>query len=158
MIEIKRNDEQFNLDNISNQDIFEGIKEGITHTAKTLKNFESSKNINIEFEEENCSRKQAYGADGNIYPNIHLAATLSDPNVNFSYVNAIVVVTPFGGKMIVYGSNASLQTLETDALKNSVHSFMQSTFPDSDYNKKLQDYQKISQIKTRIYDEMVFGK
>ncbi len=158
MIEIKRNDEQFNLDNIDNSTIFEGIKDGITATAKTLNNFKSCDNIQIDFEEEHSTRKQAFGADGNMYPNIHLSATLSDPNERFSYVNTIVVVTPFGGKMIVYGQNAQLQTIETEDLQNSIHTFMQSTFPDSDYAEKLQKYNHVSQIKTRIYDEMVFGK
>ncbi len=158
MIEIKRNDEQFNLDNIDNKTIFEGIKDGIASSAKTLNNFKSCDNLQIDFEDDHSTRKQTFGVDGNLYPHIHLSTTLSNPHERFSYVNAIVVVTPFGGKMVVYGQNAQLQTIETEDLQNSVQTFMQNTFPDSDYAEKLQKYNRAAQIKTRIYDEMVFGK
>ena len=158
MIEYKRNDENFNLDNITNQQLFDGLKDGIEESAKGLKQFSDSERINIEFEDNHSSRKQAYGTDGNIYPNVHLSTTISNPDKIYCSVNAIVVVTPFDGKMIVYGEGTTMQTLSPESLQTSLHNFMAETFPDSDYAEKLQKYQKASQIRTKVYDEMVFGK
>lgn len=158
MIEYKRNDADFNLDNISNQQLFDGLKSGMETCARELKSFSDAKNIDIEFEDKHSSRKQAYGEDGNIYPNIQLSTTISNPDKIYSYVNATFVITPFDGKMIIYGEGIKMQTLTPDALQTSLHNFMQTTFPEGNYTEKLKKYQSASQIKKKIYDEMVFGQ
>lgn len=156
MIKLTRNDEKFNLDTVSNEELFEGLKGGIVSTVKEVFPFRDINESNLSFVNKRSSRRSSLGADGNLYPTICLATYVTG-NKKYLSADATVILTPFEVKM-AFADESGLQTLESDELTEALTTFMNTTFPDGDYENKLHEYQENEKRANKFYDDMVFGR
>ncbi len=138
-----REDELFNLQKISYRDLFLGLKVGIVEAISDYENREFDES-RIDVNEERCSTRMAYGEDGNLYPKIIL-----DLNQRYS-----VLVTPFKIEMLVIDFN--IKTFQNDKLTQALIKFMNSYFPNSDYEEKRQKYENNLKIMKKCSENMLF--
>lgn len=155
MIEIKRNDENFNLDNVSDKELFEGIKDGMVESIKNMPNFEYVTNEKIKLLDES-SRRQIIGSDGNLYPHINLSTRIMPNKGLYFSTHANFLINPFDIRMVVVTENG-IETIEAEELTSAFTKFMTSRFPDGNYLEKKAEYERKVEIRNRVYDDMVFG-
>ena len=155
MIIFNRNDEKFNLDTVSNEQLFEGLKGGVVNFLKEYPGLEDIEDKDVKFVNKRSFRRTSYGGDGNIYPTISLATEIKPNNVISS---PTVVLTPFQIKILVPILFSNLEAFESDHLTNALTNFITTTFPDSDYKNKKQEYFENTERMKKFHDNMVFGE
>jgi len=155
MFDIKRNDESFNLDKVSNEELFEGLKSDVVNAIKEITRFENLTDSNIKLCPENCFRTHASAEDGNLYPKISLATTIKIPN-ELGVINLIFVISPFDIKLLL--CDFGLKVIVSKKLDDVVSDFIKTKFPNSDYDEKKQKYLKLVEISNKIYNNMIFEK
>ena len=153
-IEIKRNDEQFNLDNVSNEELFEGLKSGIIEAIRDVKYLENITESEIRLLDDSF-RKSICGADGNLYPSILLSTRSIPKDYPIMATNVNFLVTPFDCKMILLRDG--LYNSNPECLSVALEKFMMTRFPESDYLEKKDEFIRKTNIRNKIYDSMVFG-
>lgn len=155
MIEIKRNDEKFNLDNVTDEELLEGLKDGIVKSLKSFKGLENIDISHLSLDEDHSFRKTSYGRDGNMYPEISLSTNITMPG-NLGPKGLNLLVKPFDIKMIIVKNG--ITTLQPKELQKAFKKFMLITFPNSDYAEKKQKYDEMAALRDRVYNRMVFGE
>lgn len=143
MLRKVRADKDFNLETLSYEEIFDGLKFGI---ARAISGF-SKLGIYIEDLElnlEGCLTRKAYGEDMNLYPKIYL-------NLKGDYS---VLLTPFEIELLRVGNG--IKSLSCDELTISLLDFMQDKFPDCDYIKIYENYQKNAEIIKKQREKHLF--
>jgi len=154
MIGFTRNDEKFNLDNVSNEELFEGLKGGVVSFLQEYPGLQDIEDKDVSFVNKRSFRRTTYGGDGNVYPTISLATDIKSNNVIGS---PTILLTPFQIKLLVPILFSSLESFESEHLTNALTKFMTTTFPDSDYESKKQEYFETVRKMNEFYDNMVFG-
>lgn len=150
-----RNDAEFNLDNLSNKEIFDGLKESMFECLKQVEHLEEITLEDIEFKEDSF-RNQVMGADGYLYPKICIC-TRTMPKKNWIFAtNADFIVTPFSVQMLLL--NNGIKVVESKNLDQALVEFMTNKFPDSNYIAKRQKYLHACDLKRRMYDQSVFER
>ena len=137
-----RKDKDFNLEEVSYQELFNGLKKGIVQAIAEYENADVDEKT-IKLNERRCSGKFAYGEDGDMYPKI-----LLDLTGNYS-----VLLNPFEIKMLVY--DYSVKTIKSETLDDALVEFMCSRFPESDYIETREKYFHGAEIMKRIRDDMI---
>ena len=155
MIELKRNDEKFNLDNVTDEELFVGLKGGIAKSLRNFKGFEDIPEDNLRLNKELSFRTTQYGKDGNLYPKITLGTTAKIPTERFP-VTFQLLIMPFDIKMLI--NTSSLVTVEPEELSNAFNEYILNRFPENDYAEKKQKYNEMAAIRERVYNRMVFGE
>ena len=127
MFEETRPDKDFNLETLTYQEIFEGIKFGV---ATAIRKF-SKDDISVEdlrLKEERCYTKKAYAEDMNLYPKIYL-----DLFGQYS-----VLITPFNVELLIVSSQ--IKTYSCEELGECFYKFMCDKFPSANYEKIYEKY------------------
>lgn len=155
MIEIKRFDENFNLDTVTDEELLEGLKDGIVNSLRIYKGFENIDETNISLDNKTTFRTTHYGRDGNLYPNITLGAK-AKISTEFFPASFQLLIMPFDIKMLITTPN--LTTVKPVELLTAFNEFMLNKFPNSDYADKKQKYDEMAALRDRVYNRMVFGE
>lgn len=151
--EIPRNDKNFNLDNVTDEQLFEGLNKGIFECVKQVKYFEDIAPEDIRLKADSY-RKYILGEDGNMYPQIVLY-TRTTPKTNWIFATNIdFLVTPFSIKMVVFRNG--IDESEPEELQEALTKFMCETFPGGDYLNKKQEYLEKTRKAKTFYDKMIF--
>lgn len=140
MFEKIRVDKNFNLETLSFEEIFNGIKDGV---AKTLSKF-TKQDVRVEdlvLNLDRCSKRFAYGEDANLYPKIYL-----DLKGFYS-----VLLNPF--EIDLVETKQRIRIISCEELKETLYNFMRKQFPESDYDKKYDKY-FLDAEKLRKVDEL----
>ena len=143
MFEEIRADKEFNLETLTYEEIFEGIKVGIARAVSKFSKEEVEPD-DLVLNVDKCSIRSAYGEDANLYPKIYL-----DLKGYYS-----VLLTPF--EIDIIEIKHRIRTLSCEDLKESFYNFMCEKFPDSGYDKKYEKY-FIDAEKLRKVDELYLG-
>ena len=152
-IEMPRNDAEFNLDTVSNKEIFDGLKAGMFECLQAVEHLEEISPEDIEFKEDSF-RNQFMGADGYLYPKICIC-TRTMPKKNWIFAtNADFIVTPFTIQMLLL--NNGIKVVESKNLTAALVEFMNNRFPNSNYEAKRNKYLKDCDLRRRMYDQSVF--
>lgn len=152
MFNIKRNDEKFNLDTVTNEEIFNGLKPAIVSTLKTQKKFSGAQNIYVFLEYLHSFRENTYGEDWTLYPKISLASKVIITG-EYQPADVQVLVNPFDVELLI--CDGKITSVKSEELSNALENFITTRFPDSDYQEKKAEYQKMAEIRKRTYDQMV---
>ena len=155
MIEIKRNDKQFNLDNVTNAKLFAGLKQGIVSTIQKVKGYEEVTSENIKLDERFSNRAEAFGGDKNLYPKIALSIEIAKYTSLYP-AQFTLMVTPFDIKMLV--AKNQIELIGNETLDKSLDKFMAITFPNSNYIDKKEEYKRKTALFNKIYNNLVFGE
>lgn len=137
-----RYDKNFNLEEVSFIELFEGLKSGIAAAVSAYEKKDICEET-IRLDVGGCIRALTYGEDGQLYPKLVLS-------LEGSYS---VMLTPFKIQMIVY--DYSLKNFRSPELTNSLVDFMCSRFPESDYLEKREEYKIKSKLANSVYDKMI---
>lgn len=138
-----RDDKEFNLETLSYQEIFVGIKDGIANAIYEI----SKEKINAEdlvLNIDRCSTRYAYAENGNLYPKIYL-----DMNGFYS-----VLLNPFEIDLIE--SKYKIRTVSTVGLRECFYNFMCEKFPNCNYEKVFEKYLIDSQNLRKTRDTFLF--
>ena len=122
-----RADKDFNLESLTYQEIFDGIKIGVALAISKFSK-EDVKEEDLKLNIGRCSTRSAYGEDQNLYPKIYL-----DLKGCYS-----VLLTPFEIDLIEIKQR--LRTVSCVELKECFYNFMCEKFPTSNYDKKFEKY------------------
>ena len=87
-LKIPRNDAEFNLDTVSNREIFDGLKASMFECLQAVEHLEEITLEDIEFKEDSF-RNQVMGADGYLYPKICIC-TRTMPKKNWIFATNIL--------------------------------------------------------------------
>lgn len=155
MINLNRKDENFNLDTVSNEELYEGLKEGFAASIRTLKGFEEIDSSNISLEDHNTYRKESFGADGNLYPLISLNTKARIPGQAWPTTFQFLM-NPFDIKMLIF--TAGITSVQPEVLQEAFVTFMTNRFPEGNYEEKRAEYKEMEAVRKRVYDRMVFGE
>ena len=138
-----RADKDFNLETLSYEEIFDGIKFGV---ARAISDFSKSAVVveDLELNSEGCVTKRTYGQDMNLYPKIYL-------NLKGEYS---VLLTPFEIELLRVGNG--IKSLSCDELNITLIGFMQDKFPDCDYQEIYENYQKNAEIIKKQREKHLF--
>ena len=143
LFEQVRKDRTFNLELLTYRQLFNGLKDGI---AKAISKF-SNQNISVNslvLNEDRCSTRYAYANDKNLYPKIYLS-------IKGFYD---VVLTPFEIELLELKSK--VRFLSDWELSECFYEFMCEQFPDCNYEKFYEKYQKDSEIVRKTSDKCLF--
>lgn len=152
-IEMPRNDAEFNLDTVSNKEIFDGLKGSMFECLQAVEHLEDITLDDIEFKEDSF-RNQVMGADGFLYPKICIC-TRTMPKKNWIYAtNADFIVTPFSVQMLLLKNG--IKVVEAKKLDEALVEFMTKRFPNSNYLAKREKYLRDCDLRRRMYDQSVF--
>lgn len=127
MFEEIRADKDFNLESLSYQEIFDGIKTGVAKAISEHSKEDVSAE-DLELNVERCHTRKAYGEDMNLYPKIYL-----DLKGFYS-----VLLTPF--EIEIMETKFNVKTFSHFELRECFYDFMWSSFPDCDYEKIYEKY------------------
>lgn len=151
MYNFQRNDEKFNLDNVTNEEIFNGLKPAIVTTLKTQKKFSGAQSIFVFLEDLHSYRENSYGEDWNLYPKISLGSKVIITG-EYQPVDVQVLVKPFDVELLI--CDGKITSVKSEELSNALTRFITTKFPNSDYQEKKAEYQKMAEIRKRTYDQM----
>lgn len=153
--EIPRNDKDFNLDNITDEQLFSGIKQGILECMKKVNGLEDITIDDIKLNKEHSNRREFMANDSNLYPKI-LLSTTTMPKYNWKkYMCADFLITPFTIQMLLHKNG--LETLEPEELEKAFVDFMCETFPESNYLEKREEYFNNVDRQRKFYNKMIMG-
>lgn len=143
MLRNVRADKDFNLETLSYEEIFDGLKFGI---ARAISEFSKTTILaeDLKLNIDGCLTKKSYGGDLNLYPKIYL-------NLEGDYS---VLLTPFQIELMKVGNG--IKSLSCDELTISLLDFMQDKFPDCDYIKIYENYQKNAEIIKKQREKHLF--
>jgi len=127
MFEQIRADKDFNLETLTYQEIFDGIKVGI---AKAIAK-EKKEEVEVEtliLNVQRCRTKLAYVDDMNLYPKIYLDLV----------GDCSVVLTPFDIRLLIVSN--CVKTYSCEELSECFYNFMCERFPNCDYENIYEKY------------------
>ena len=127
MFEQIRPDKDFNLETLTYQEIFDGIKCDIARAISRVSKRETY-GQDLKLNIQRCRTKFAYAEDMNLYPKIYL-----DLVGNYS-----VVLTPFNIELMEV--KQSVRMYECQELSRGFYDFMCEKFPNCGYEKIYEKY------------------
>ena len=151
MIEIKRPDKDFDIMTIPDMELFLALKPAIVSTIKTINHFEDIQDQDVKLSNSEPNRRQAFGADRNLYPHIILDIAVKS---YMSYEHFDLFLDPFSIKLAQHKYDP--QMIETDALTASYIDFMTRKFPNSNYQEKRSEYFQKVAVARKVRDELLF--
>ena len=122
-----RADKDFNLESLSYQEIFDGIKVGVAKAISEHLNEDVSVE-DLELNENRCHTRKAYADDMNLYPKIYL-----DLKGDYS-----ILLTPFDIEILE--TKFEVKTFSHFELKECFYGFMCDKFSNAQYDKKFEKY------------------
>ena len=138
-----RADKDFNLETLTYQEMFDGLKFGIAKAISVFSKREV-KVEDLELDLQRCVTKKSYGGDMNLYPKIYLSL-----KGNYS-----VLLTPFEIELIK--TENGIKSLTCDDLNIALTEFMLESFPNCDYIEFSEKYQKNAQIIKKQREKHLF--
>lgn len=129
MFEEIRVDKDFNLETLSYQEIFNGIKIGVALAISKFSK-EDAKAEGLRLNLNRCHTRKAYAEDLNLYPKIYL-----DLKGDYS-----ILLTPFEIELIE--TKHKIRTVSCVELRECFYNFMCEQFPNCDYEKIYENYFK----------------
>ena len=151
MIDIKKPDQDFDIMTIPDMELFLALKPAIVSTIKTINHFEDIQDQDVKLSNSEPNRRQAFGADRNLYPHIILDIAVKS---YLSYEHFDLFLDTFSIKLAQHKYNP--QMIENDNLTSSYINLLTSKFPNSDYLNKRSEYFKKAEIRKRIDEELLF--
>ena len=133
----------FNLETLSYQQLFEGLKDGIAKAISKISKQEILPD-DLILNGDRCSMRFAYAEDGNLYPKIYLS-------IKGSYD---ILITPF--EIDVLELTNKLRLFGDWELREFFYNFMCKQFPNSNYEKFYEIYQKDCEIAIKTRDINIF--
>ena len=122
-----RADKDFNLETLSYQEIFEGLKFGIANSISE-RTREDVDPESLELIVDRCHTRQAYGEDGNLYPKIYL-------HIKGFYS---VLLNPF--EIEIIETKYKVRDFSNYPLKEALYNFMCEKFPECKYEIVYEKY------------------
>ena len=136
-----RPDKGFNLETVSFEELFEGLKEGFALAIGKFSKCEVQAE-DLKLNVDRCSIRRAYALDGNLYPKIYL-----DLKGEYGFL-----INPFEIQMIAVKNG--VDTLLYLELLEALYNFMCDRFPNSDYARKFEKYLVLAE-KSRIERDLI---
>ena len=122
-----RPDKDFNLETLTYQEIFDGIKYDIAMAISRVSKNETNKQ-DLKLNIQRCRTKFAYAEDMNLYPKIYL-----------DFVGGYsVILTPFNIQLMEV--KQAVKMYECQELSQGFYNFMCEKFPNCDYEKIYEKY------------------
>ena len=147
-----RSDKNFNLENVSYQDLFEGLKEEIVNTICEYKEVEKLAGLHLNKEE--CSTRMKYGKDKDLYSTVLLEISVRySGKIKGSIFHCII--NPFEIEIHKI-HNGKVDVLTNESLTNALKDFMSEIFVNSDYIEKREKYFKKSEVINKIENKLLF--
>lgn len=153
MINYKMPDDNFNLKNVSDADIFNALKCDITNAIKKLEEYKDITSEFISLNPQYTIRQKTFGKDKNLYNNIILFV---DVKSYLTYDNISIIINPFEIQLAPSKDNFSV--IEDEQLTKSFINFMKNTFPNSEYNKKREKYFNNAKTSQSVEENLLFSK
>ncbi len=151
MIEYKMPDADFDLRTVSDEKLFNAIKDDIINAIRTFKGYENITSEFVKLNAQYTTRRDAFGKDKNLYH--HLVLDIG-AKLYLTYDSFNLFINPFEIKIAPskYGSQKS----EDENLTRGFLEFMNENFPTSGYIEKRKEYFKKAKIFQKIEDELLF--
>ena len=127
MFEEIRADKDFNLQTLSYEEIFDGLKFGMAQAISCYSKQEVGVE-DLELNVERCSTRSAYAEDMSLYPKMYL-----DLKGDYGFI-----LTPFEIEMLIVKHD--VKTYSTPELREVFYNFMCKQFPNCDYEKIYEKY------------------
>lgn len=143
MFDKVRADRDFNLETLSYEELFEGLKFDFAQAIRVY----SKQEVDVEdlrLNVDRCSTRSVYAEDGNLYPKIYL-----DLKCEYSFV-----ITPFEIEMMIV--NNKIRTYSNAELREAFYNFMCDKFPNAEYDKKYEKYCLDVQKMQKINEKLLF--
>lgn len=151
MIDFKKPDADFDITTISDNELFFALKKDIVKIIKSRKGFENITSKDIKLNEEYSNRRNAFGLDQNLYPNIVLDIEVKADKQNEHYD---LFIDPFNVKIAPHKYDPEM--IEDKGLTNSFIKFIITRFPKSNYSELREEYFKKAKIAEKIRNDLLF--
>lgn len=151
MIDIKLPDANFDLRNVSDEEIYEALKGEILSVIKSYNGFENVTSEDLKLLTKYTRRRDDFGADKNLYHNIVLDVGVK---VYLGVDSFNLFINPFSIKIAKQEYGA--ETYEDKDLTKAFVKFMLKKFPTSDYVSKRKDYFKNAEMLKKFREEMLY--
>lgn len=147
-----RSDKQFNLENVSYEDLFEGLKGDI---QKTICEYEEvDKLASLHLNKDECLTRMKYGKDKDLYPSILLeisARAIGKIRGSIFYC----IINPF--EIEIHKIHCGkVDILKNENLTYALKDFMSEKFVNSDYLEKREKYFKNAELINKTENKMLF--
>ena len=146
-----RNDRGFNLESLSFEQIFAGLKSDL---KKIISDMEEKEIFKLELSERNCSTRSKYGKDGFLYP-IMILSFDAFTKSGFLKKDYYLEIAPSEIDMLVNNGGRITKFINAE-LDEMLMNFMQKQFNNSGYIEKRKKYVKDSNVLEKKYDEMLY--
>ena len=146
-------DKEFNLETVSYEDLFKGLKVEIEKTICKYKRVDKLAGLHLNKDE--CSTRMKYGKDKDLYPSVLLEISARESGkIKGSVFHCMV--NPF--EIEIHKIHCGkVDVLTDEELINALKDFMVEMFPNSDYLEKSEKYFKQAKIIDRVYDKLIFS-
>ena len=151
MIEYKMPDADFDLRTVSDEILFNAIKNHVINVIRTFKGCENITSEFIKLKPQNTIRRDSFGKDKNLYHHIILDI---DVKSYLTYDSFNLFINPFEIK--IAPCKYDPQIIEDENLTNAFINFMLIRFPKANYIKKRDEYFKNARIFQRVEDDLLF--
>ena len=151
MFNVKYPDADFDLMQVSDEELFYALR---GEMFNIIKNLQVSEDIEIDdmlLDKDNATRRKAYGKDYNIYPLIVLPIRVKG---YLEWKEYDLILNSFEVCLMEHKMNANI--VSSKNLTRVFHEFMASRFPDSSYFEKRNNYFRTVQAIRKIEDGEVF--
>ena len=153
MIAYKMPDDDFDLRTVSDEDLFNAIKNDIINVIKTFKGYENTTSELVKLNTKYTTRRDAFGKDNDLYHHIVLSITV---NAYLTYDSFNLFINPFEIK--IAPDKYDPQIVEDENLTTSFLKFMIKKFPKSNYIEKRKEYFKKTKTFHKVEDDLLFNK
>ena len=135
----KKRDEKFDMECLTCDELFEGLKFGMLKAINNYKIFEGTTIEGISLMEESKKRR-AKGKDGELYPEFDLYVKIENGKLT-KPANVLFNVDPFEVTLMV-AHFGCITTSHPEELTKALIEFMIKKFPDGKYEKERKKYFK----------------
>ncbi|MBQ7352042.1 MAG: hypothetical protein IJW59_04220 [Clostridia bacterium] len=151
MIKYKMPDAGFDLRTVSDEELFNVLKEPIAEVIKTFKGYENTTSEFVKLNTKYTTRRDAFGRDKDLYHNIILSIGVKS---HLTYDSFNLFINPFEIKIAL--DKYDPQIVENENLTNSFLNFMINKFPQSNYIDKRKEYFKKAKTFQQIEEDLLF--
>ena len=151
MFEYKLPDEEFNLMDLSDEELFNALKKEVVGAIKKFDGFSDIDEKCVLLDGLHSSRRRTYGRYYNLYPHIVL-----DVGVKryLGYDGFYLFINTFGVGLSTQGLNPKI--LVDGDLTRAFVKFMEEQFPNSSYSEKRKKYFEFAKTRNKIEEELLF--
>ena len=144
-------DEDFSLRKVSDEELFNAVKDEAVRVIKGFRGYENIGSEDVELNPEYTTRRDAYGRDKNFYHHMTLDVSVKIYN---SYDSFILFFSPFEVK--VFPRKYDPEVVEDEELTKYFTKFMAERFPESSYLEKRERYFENARIIQKVEEETLF--